>query len=71
KSTLLSKGSFNQETAGKWIFVVNGTNAERRNIKLGRENPLYYEVLDGLKVGEKVVTSTYKDYQEVAVLNLE
>ena len=71
KSILLSKGSFNQETAGKWIFVVNGTNAERRNIKLGRENPLYYEVLDGLKVGEKVVTSTYKDYQEVAVLNLE
>ena len=71
KSILLSKGSFNQETAGKWIFVVNGTNAERKNIKLGRENPLYYEVLDGLKVGEKVVTSTYKDYQEVAVLNLE
>ena len=71
KSILLSRGSFNQETAGKWIFVVNGTNAERRNIKLGRENPLYYEVLDGLKVGEKVVTSTYKDYQEVAVLNLE
>lgn len=71
KSILLSKGSFNQETAGKWIFVVNGTTAERRNIKLGRENPLYYEVLDGLKVGEKVVTSSYKDYQEVAVLNLE
>lgn len=71
KSTLLSKGSFNQETAGKWIFVVNENSAERRNIKLGRENPLYYEVLDGLKVGEKVVTSSYKDYQEVAVLNLE
>lgn len=71
KSTLLSKGSFNQETAGKWIFVVNGTTAERKNIKLGRENPLYYEVLDGLKVGEKVVTSTYKDYTNVEVLNLE
>ena len=71
KSILLSKGSFNQETAGKWIFVVNGTTAERRNIKLGRENPLYYEVLDGLKVGEKVVTSTYKDYNNVEVLNLE
>ena len=71
KSILLSKGSFNQETAGKWIFVVNGTTAERRNIKLGRENPLYYEVLDGLKVGEKVLTSTYKDYTNVEVLNLE
>lgn len=71
KSMLLSKGSFNQETAGKWIFVVSGNSAERRTIKLGRENPLYYEVLDGLKVGEKVITSSYKDYKEVAVLNLE
>ncbi len=71
KSILLSKGSFNQETAGKWIFVVNENSAERRTIKLGRENPLYYEVLDGLKVGEKVITSSYKDYKEVAILNLE
>lgn len=71
KSKLLSKGSFNQETAGKWIFVVNGNTAERRTIKLGRENPLYYEVLDGLKMGEKVVTSTYKDYINVELLNLE
>jgi HlyD family secretion protein len=71
KTTLLSKGSFNQETAGKWIFVVNGNKAERRTIKLGRENPLYYEVLEGLKVGEKVITSSYKDYKEVEVLNVE
>ena len=71
KTVLLSKGSFNQETAGKWIFVVKGNEAERRTIKLGRENPLYYEVLDGLKVGEKVITSSYKDYKEVAVLNLD
>jgi HlyD family secretion protein len=71
KTTLLSKGSFYQDTAGKWIFVVNGNKAERRNIKLGRENPLYFEVLGGLKVGEKVITSGYKDYTEVEVLNLE
>ena len=71
KTKLLSKGSFNQETAGKWIFVVNGNSAERRSIKLGRENPLYYEVLDGLKVDEKVITSSYQDYKEVEVLNLE
>ena len=70
KTKLLSKGSFNQETAGKWIFVVNGNSAERRTIKLGRENPLYYEVLEGLKVNEKVVTSSYKDYKDVEVLNL-
>ncbi|WP_342662431.1 efflux RND transporter periplasmic adaptor subunit [Flavobacterium gelidilacus] len=71
KTTLLSKGSFYQETSGKWIFVVNGNKAERRNIKLGRENPLYYEVLEGLKPGEKVITSTYKDYKEVEILNIE
>jgi len=71
KTKMLSKGSFYQETAGKWIFVVNGNTAERRTIKLGRENPLYYEVLEGLKVGEKVITSSYEDYKEVEVLNLE
>jgi len=71
KTTLLSKGSFYQDTAGKWIFVVNGNKAERRNIKIGRENPLYYEVIEGLKTGEKVITSTYKDYKEVEILNIE
>ena len=71
KTILLSKGSFNQETAGKWIFVVNGNTAEIRTIKFGRENPLYYEVLEGLKTGEKVITSSYEDYKEVEILNLE
>ena len=71
KTTLLSKGSFYQDTAGKWIFVVNGNKAERRNIKIGRENPLYYEVIEGLKTGENVITSTYKDYKEVEILNIE
>lgn len=71
KTLLLSKGNFSQETSGKWIFVVQGDKAERRNIKLGKENPLYYEVLDGMKVGEKVITSSYKDYIDVEVLNLE
>jgi HlyD family secretion protein len=71
KIMVLSKGSFNQETASKWIFVVNGNKAERRAIKLGRENPLYHEVLAGLKAGEKVITSSYKDYAETEILNLE
>jgi HlyD family secretion protein len=68
---VLSKGSFYEETNGKWIFVVNGNKAERRAIKLGRENPLYYEVLGGLKADEQVITSSYKDYKDIAVLNLE
>ena len=69
KTTLLPKGSFYQDTSGKWIFVVKGNEAIRKNITLGRENPLYYEVLEGLKEGEKVVTSSYVDYKDVEVLN--
>ena len=71
KTTVLSKGSFNQDTAGEWIFVVNGNQAVRRKIKLGRENPLYYEVLEGLKSDEKVITSSYKDYKNIEILNLQ
>lgn len=71
KTKVLSKGSFYEETNGKWIFVVNGNKAERRKIKLGRENPFYYEVLGGLKANEKVITSSYKDYAAIEVLNFE
>lgn len=71
KTTVITKGSFYQDTAGKWIFVVNGNKAEKRNIQLGRENPLYYEITEGLKPGEKVITSSYVDYKEVEILNIE
>ncbi len=70
KTLVVSKGSFNQETAGKWIFVVKGNKAERRNIKLGRENPSYYEILEGLKEGESVITSSYSDYKDVEELSI-
>ncbi|MDN3675654.1 HlyD family efflux transporter periplasmic adaptor subunit [Flavobacterium branchiarum] len=71
KILVLQKGSFNQETAGKWIFVVNGNKAERRAIKLGRENPSYYEVLSGLKEGDKVITSSYSDYKDIEELSIK
>jgi HlyD family secretion protein len=71
KILVLQKGSFNQETAGKWIFVMKGNKAERRAIKLGRENPSYYEVLDGLKEGESVIISSYSDYKDVEELSIE
>jgi HlyD family secretion protein len=71
KTKVLSKGSFYEETNGKWIFVVNGNKCERREIKLGRENPLYYEILGGLKANEKVITSSYKDYTAVEILDIE
>jgi HlyD family secretion protein len=70
KTLVVPKGSFNQETAGKWIFVLKGNKAERRNIKLGRENPSYYEVLEGLKEGESVITSSYADYKDIEELSI-
>lgn len=70
-STVLPKGRFSEETAGKWIFVVHGNTAERKPIKLGRENPVYHEVINGLNPGDEVITSTYADYKDVEVLNIE
>ena len=65
-SILLPKGSFFQSTGGQWIFVVNDkeTEAERREIRIGKQNPQYYEVLEGLKPGEKVITSGYDLFGE-------
>lgn len=71
KTTVIPRGSFDDVTGGKWIFVVNGNKAVRKEITLGRENPVYNEVLSGLKAGEKVITSNYNDYKEVKVLNIE
>jgi HlyD family secretion protein len=63
-SVLVPIGGFFQETGGQWIFVVDpsGTFATRRNISIGRKNPKYYEVLDGLKPGEKVIVSGYETF---------
>ncbi len=71
KTTVIPRGSFDDVTGGKWIIVVNGNKAVRKDITLGRENPVYNEVLSGLKAGEKVITSNYNDYKEVKVLNIE
>lgn len=72
KALLLSKGQFYQDTNGKWAFVLTDNNqAEKRAIKIGRENPFYYEVLEGLDTNERVIISSYKGYENVEVLNLE
>ncbi|MEQ8546417.1 MAG: efflux RND transporter periplasmic adaptor subunit [Cyclobacteriaceae bacterium] len=62
----IPRGSFYQTTGGNWIFVLaNGeSEAVRRNIKLGRQNPRYYEVLEGLQPGEKVIISSYEGYED-------
>ena len=61
---LLPKGGFFQQTGGNWIFKLNssGSVAYKTDIQIGRQNPDYYEVLSGLKPGDKVVTSSYENY---------
>ncbi len=70
---LLPKGGFYQNTGGQWIFVIDasGDVAEKRNIRLGRQNPRYYEVLGGLKPGEKVVISDYENFGDADKLILK
>ena len=67
---IIPRGSFYQKTGGKWIYVVSddGTKATKREIRIGRQNPQYYEVLEGLSEGEKVIVSGYDNFGENDVL---
>jgi HlyD family secretion protein len=70
---LLPVGGFYKDTGGNWVFVIepDGNRAVKRDIKLGRKNPENFEVLEGLKPGDKVVTSSYENFgnNEVLILN--
>lgn len=70
EAVIIQRGTFYQKTGGKWIYVVNkeGTKAVRREIRIGRQNPQYYEVLEGLEPGEKVIISGYDTYGDSDVL---
>jgi len=63
---LLPKGGFFQSTGGQWVFVVdpNGGEALKRNIRVGKQNSRYFEVLEGLEPGEQVITSNYDSFGE-------
>ena len=67
---LIPRGTFYQKTGGKWIYVVlpEGGKAVRREIRIGRQNPQFYEVLEGLEAGEKVITSGYDNFGDNEVL---
>ena len=70
---LIPNGAFFQDTGGNWIFVVSedGEQAHKRNIKVGRRNSRYIEVLEGLDKGEGVVTSAYSSFKEMNRLILD
>lgn len=61
EAVMIPRGTFYQKTGGRWIYVVteDGSKAYKREIRIGRQNPQYYEVLEGLEPGEEVITSGY------------
>ena len=73
KAIIIPKGTFYSVTGGSWIFVLDkdGRKAYRRKIRIGRQNPQYYEVLEGLEPGEKVIVSGYESYKDNEKLVLE
>ena len=70
---LIPNGAFYNETGGAWVFVVapDGDSAVKRNVRLGRRNAEYIEVLEGLEPGERVITSPYTGYADKDRLDLE
>lgn len=73
ESLLIPNGAFYQDTGGNWVFVVtaDGMRAVRRNVRMGRRNLKYIEVLDGLEAGELVITSPYTNYLDMDRLELQ
>jgi len=72
-AVLLARGGFYQQTGGNWIYRINDSEdrAYRQPIRLGRGNTQYFEVLDGLSPGDKVITSGYDSFNNSDVLVLD
>jgi HlyD family secretion protein len=68
----IPRGAFFQKTSGNYVFVITKENvAEKRTIKLGRQNADYYEILEGLNTGEKIITSSYDNFGEATELDIQ
>lgn len=70
---LVKRGAFFTSSGGNWAFVLTQDNesAEKRNIQLGKKNKDYFEVLSGLQVGERVITSSYGNFDNAQILNIQ
>ncbi len=73
EALLISRGGFYQQTGGNWIFKItkDGKKAYRTPIRIGRQNPDYYEILEGLNPGDKVIVNSYENYGEVQELKIK
>ena len=72
QAMLIPNSAFYQDTGGNWIFVVseNGSEAVKRNVRLGRNNVNFIEVLSGLELGERVIISSYSSFKDMDRLKL-
>ena len=71
EALLLPVGGFYKDTGGKWVYVVEGEHrAVKRKVKLGRKNTEHFEVLEGLKAGDSVVTSSYEKFEDQESVDL-
>ena len=63
-AVLIPRGGFYQSTGGQWIYVVDpsGKFATKRSIRINRQNPRHYEVVEGLEPGERVIVSSYDNF---------
>jgi HlyD family secretion protein len=73
EALLIPNGAFYQDTGGNWVFVVDQSSQQaiRREVRLGRRNNQFIEVIEGLEENERVVTSPYTSYQEMSALKLD
>lgn len=72
QAIMIPKGSYFQSTGGNWVYVMSedGKSARRREIRIGKQNPQYYEVLEGLSPGEKIIISSYINYGDADVIRI-
>lgn len=71
KALLLAQGQFFQSTGGSWVFVVKDGRATKRNVKVGRKNFKYYEVMEGLQKDEQVITSSYDLFNQYDIIEVK
>jgi HlyD family secretion protein len=67
EAVMVARGGFFQQTAGRWVYLVSedGQSARRTAIRPGRQNPRFVEILEGLRPGDRIVTSSYEAFNEV------
>jgi HlyD family secretion protein len=71
EAVLIPRGSYFQSSGGQFVFVIDDKNeAHKRSIRIGRQNPSYYEVLEGLEAGERIITSSYEMYKNYELIEI-